>query len=97
MASKKHFISRQQVQATLGVDQEFLLELEREEIIFGEEAGGYAASTVERIRVCQTIHDELGVNLAGLEVALNLLDTIQSERRQFQEALDWLKKNVPRE
>lgn len=36
---------------------------------------------VERVRVCWTLHDELGVNLAGIEVALHLLSIIDRDRR----------------
>lgn len=83
-------ITRRDVELLLGIDSDFLIALEREEIVVCESEDCYTASMLERIRVCQTLHQELGVNFAGLEVALNLLDTIQSQRRQFQSALDWL-------
>ena len=35
---------------------------------------------VERVRISWTLHEELGVNLAGVEVALNLLALIQRDR-----------------
>lgn len=40
---------------------------------------------VERVRVSWTLHHELGVNLAGVEVALHLLGVIQRDRRQLSE------------
>lgn len=63
--------------------------LEREEIVRASE-GGFEAPMVERIRVCHTLHHELGVNPAGIEVALRLLETIREERAQFGEVLAWL-------
>ena len=90
MAKDDKRITRQQVQSILGVDVDFLRELEREEIIVCDDGGCYAVAVVERIRICQSLHHDLGVNFPGLEVALNLLDTIHGERRQFHEALRWL-------
>ena len=87
-------ISRRDVELLLGVDREFLAALEREEIVACEGGDCYSPPMVERIRVCRSLHLELEVNFAGLEVALNLLDTIQSERRQFQSALDWLQEQL---
>lgn len=37
-------------------------------------------ATVERVRVSWTLHDELGVNLAGIEMALHLLSVIERDR-----------------
>jgi len=94
MTRDVRFVSRQEVQTALDVDEEFLLALEQEEIVACERQGDYAPATVERIRICYTLHEELGVNFAGLEVALRLLDTIQDERRQFQDVLSWLKSQL---
>ena len=91
MAATTRFIARHEIQEMLGVDEAFLVELEREEIVTGDGQGKYRAESLERIRVCHTLHKELGVNYAGLEVALNLLETIAAERRQFREALDWVR------
>lgn len=84
-------LTRQDVQAALGVDEDFLIELEVETIIVCETGGCYSRETVERIRICRSLHHDLGVNLAGLDVALNLLDRIHAERRQFHEVLRWLR------
>ncbi len=40
---------------------------------------------VERVRVSWTLYDELGVNLAGVEVALHLLSVIERDRRWMRE------------
>ena len=95
MGIDEGYISRSEVRRLLEIDEGFLLELEREEIVV-HESSGYRAAMVERIRVCQSLHDELGVNLAGLEVAMRLLDTIHAERRQFEDVLKWLRTELDR-
>lgn len=90
MSRTNKLISRQQVIALLDVSEEFLVSLEREEIVVWQ--GGYTSTTLETIRVCHSLHIELGVNLAGVEVALGLLDTIHADRSQFRQVLGQLRK-----
>lgn len=91
MNQGKRIVRREEVRILLQVEDDFLLSLEREEIVRCDVDEGYSPAMVERIRLCQTLHDELGVNLAGLEVAMRLLETIRAERRQFHEVLQWLR------
>lgn len=84
-------ITRREVQTLLNVDETFLLELERESIIHCDAEGAYTEESIERVRVCRTLHDELGVNLAGVDVILHLLETIHAERSQFREVLAYIK------
>lgn len=86
-------ISRVEVLRVLEVDDGFLLSLEQEQIVVGDTEGNFTPEMVERIRVCHSLHD-LGVNLAGLEVALGLLDTIAAQRRQFREVLGWVRRQL---
>ncbi|MHC4391367.1 MAG: chaperone modulator CbpM [Planctomycetota bacterium] len=81
--------SRSELCALLGIQDDFVVSLEREEIVTLEE-GGYSQETIERVRVCWSLHQELGVNLPGLEVCLGLMDRIRRERTQFREVLTWL-------
>lgn len=92
MSTTNRLISRDQVISLLGVSEEFLVSLEREEIVVWQ--GGYTSSTLETIRICHSLHVELGVNLAGVEVALGLLDTIHADRSQFQDVLSQLHKQL---
>ncbi len=75
-----------QVQATLGVSSEFIALLESEAIIVRSGAC-FTVTQVDRIRVAWNLHHELGVNLAGLEVALCLLDRLERERRDHAQVL----------
>lgn len=83
--------TRGEVVELLEVTEDFLLVLEREAIVAPDPAGNFAPTCLERIRVCRSLHDDLGVNLAGVEVALALMERIGRERRQFHEVLTWLR------
>lgn len=85
-------LSREEVVRLLGVSEEFLRLLEEEHIV--DAPGRYGGASLERVRICWSLHQELGVNLPGLEVALTLLDRIQAERRQFREVLSWLDREL---
>lgn len=69
----------QQVVTRLGVPGAFVEQLLEARII---EVDGDIVSerTVERIRVGWALHDEMGVNLEGVEVALHLLERLHDER-----------------
>ena len=73
----------QQVAALLGVPVGFVAELCESGIVVLDDLdeGVVHEAVVERVRVSWTLHDELGVNLAGIEVALNLLEIIERDRR----------------
>ncbi len=63
----------------LGIPTSFVVELCEVGIV--DPSGELLAeATVERVRVSWTLHDELGVNLAGIEVALHLLSVIERDR-----------------
>lgn len=76
----KHPLTLEEVVRALSIEPDFVIALERERIVASED-GRYAVHTVERIRVCWCLHHDLGVNLAGVEVALNLLGQIEDQRR----------------
>lgn len=80
-------LSRIQVAQLLELDEHFVVLLEEHEIVRCDREGRYDATGLERVRVCWTMHHSLGVNLAGLEVALDLLDRWQGERRRVHRLL----------
>ena len=82
----------EQILALLDLDREFLRTLEQEGIVTHGASGQYQTVMVERIRLCQTLHEELGVNVAGIEIALNLLEIIDTERQHFAEVLEQMRK-----
>jgi len=99
MDETKRTLRREEVQVLLQLEEDFLLALEREEIVVCDADGCYSASMLERVRLCQSLHDDLGVNFAGLDVAIRLIETIQAERHQFFEVLQVLRQELkaPRE
>lgn len=80
--------TRVQLAELLELDEAFLIELERHEIVRPGPEHRYDARAIERVRVCWSMHEDLGVNLAGLEVALHLLDQLEAERRRLRELLE---------
>lgn len=87
-------ITRAELRRVVGVDESFLVELEEEELIASNDEGLFARATIERARVCWSLHHDLGVNLAGLAVCARLMDRMQEERRQFREVLAWLRESL---
>ncbi|RME26509.1 MAG: hypothetical protein D6798_06530, partial [Deltaproteobacteria bacterium] len=64
----------------LGVPVEFVEEL-CEAGIVEPDPPPHSERIIERVRVSWTLVHELGVNLAGVEVALHLLSIIERDRR----------------
>ncbi|MGF1468153.1 MAG: chaperone modulator CbpM [Sandaracinaceae bacterium] len=82
-------IPRAELLRLLEVDEAFLVELERHEILGPPDPEGcYDAVVVERVRVCWTMVHSLGVNLPGVEVALTLLEHLERERTQVRTLVD---------
>jgi len=80
-------VTRVQLVQELGVTHEFLALLNREHIVCCDGSGCYAVAQIEEIRVCWTLHHDLEVNPAGIEVALTLLGRLHEERRRAQALL----------
>ena len=85
-------IGRVQLARLLEVEEGFIAELEEHEIIVCEVGGTFDRRSVERVRVCWSMRHTFGVNLAGLEVALDLLERWQGERRRVRELLEELRR-----
>ena len=47
----------------------------------------YSDEDIQRLRQIQRLIDELGVNLAGVEVIMNMTDRMERQQRQFEERL----------
>ena len=72
----------QRIARLLAVPEPFVVELCEHGIVV---VGGDVdfEHVVERVRISWNLYDELGVNLAGIEVALNLLTVIHRDRRDL--------------
>jgi hypothetical protein len=87
-------LTRSDVRRLLDVEEGFLLELEQESIIICDAEGCYPRQSLERIRLCYTLYEDLGLNMPVLEVALHLIDRLHAELDQFRQVLTWLKEQL---
>ena len=73
-----------------GVDVKFVKRLEQEKVIYPivrRSEKFYPLDQVDRVRVARLLMEEMGVNLAGAEVALNMREQMIAMQRQFTEIL----------
>src|SRR5574341_769282 len=73
-----------------GVNRDFVVQLERESIIepiIRSKLKYYPRDQLERVRVARLLIEEMGVNLEGAEVALNMREQMIAMQRQFNEVL----------
>ena len=80
----------------VGMHQQTLRYYERAGLVTPQRTGGnirmYSNSDIQRIRQAQRLIDELGVNLAGVDIILRMGEQI----RELQEALDRAHREVAR-
>ncbi len=89
-------VTRIEVARLLEVEEGFLVELERHDIVVPDPSGRYDRAAIDRARLCWTMHHTLGVNMPGLEVALDLLERWHGERRRVRELLAQLRDELER-
>jgi MerR family transcriptional regulator/heat shock protein HspR len=73
-----------------GVDEAFILTLEREHLVapvLENQEKLYPPEQVDRVRVAHLLIEEMGVNLEGAEVALHMREQMIAMQRQFNEIL----------
>jgi MerR family transcriptional regulator/heat shock protein HspR len=75
------------------IDEGFLTELEEEDIICptcrkDPPAKLFSPSDLENLRFAKNLVEDMGVNLAGVEVALRMRQGMLDMRRQFDAILD---------
>lgn len=81
-------VTRIEVTRLLELEEGFLVELERHELVVPDREGMYDRAALDRARLCWTMHHSLGVNLEGVEVVLHLLERWSDERRRVQALLE---------
>lgn len=89
------FYSRKQILETLGIDEGFVLALEREEILQIDGADDvnsvYSERMLERARVAYTLVHDLDVNLEGAAIIVRLREEIADLQGQLGELARRLK------
>ncbi|MCL5124904.1 MAG: MerR family transcriptional regulator [Deltaproteobacteria bacterium] len=95
----ENYYRREQVLEIFDLQESFLDELEDEELIecsILEQAEGkiYSADQLERIRIISNLVHDLEVNLPGVEVILQMRENMIVMRRQFDQILEALVKEI---
>jgi MerR family transcriptional regulator, heat shock protein HspR len=54
----------------------------------------YIESDLERLEVILSLTRDMGVNLAGVEVVLNMRDKMETMQREFDDLVSYLEKNL---
>jgi len=71
-----------------GVHPQTLRQYERLGLVVPSRVGAknrlYSENDIERVRQIQRLTQQMGVNLAGVEIVLKLLDDFEDQRRQFE-------------
>ncbi|HMK36901.1 MAG TPA: chaperone modulator CbpM [Desulfomonilaceae bacterium] len=89
------FFYRRQIIEIFEIDEDFLSELEHEELIHSIRVEAvpehvFPVEELERIRIIQNLVKELEVNLAGVEVILEMRDNMIRMQQQFNFILEKL-------
>jgi MerR family transcriptional regulator/heat shock protein HspR len=95
----KQFWSATEIIESFEIDEVFLVNLEKEEIVCpacSKEAQPklFTASDREKIRLAKILVEDMGVNLAGVEVILRMRQNMFEMRKQFDTILEDLAKKL---
>ena len=89
----KVFWTINEVSEVFEVEERFLIELENEEIICSVCNGDpptkqYTSNELEKLRLVKILTEDMGVNLAGVEIILRMRQSMIEMRRQFDSILE---------
>jgi len=97
---KKVFYSIGQVAEAYGVHQQTLRQYERLGLLTPSRTQGntrlYCDEDLERLETILNLTRELGVNLAGVEIILNMRDRMEEMQRQTTELMRYLREAAER-
>ena len=84
-----------------GVHPQTLRHYERIGLVNPARTGGnirlYSDEDIQRLQQVQRLIDELGVNLAGVEVIMNMTDRMERQQRDFEERLRHVEEEYQRD
>jgi MerR family transcriptional regulator, heat shock protein HspR len=94
-----NFYYRRQVIEIFEVDESFLDTLEAEELVHPVQEEStrekvFPPDQVERIRIINNLVNDLEVNLAGVEVIMEMRENLMRMQRQFDQILETLVKEL---
>ena len=96
---KEEFWTVRQVTQFFEIEDAFLDRLEQEEIVCpicrqGPPSKLYPPGEVEKVRVAKILVEDMGVNLAGVEVILQMRRNMLQMRKQFDDILEALARDL---
>jgi len=96
---KKKFWTMTEVMEIYEVDETFVLDLEREEILWpvrrkGSSARLYSDRDLESLRLAKILVEDMGVNLEGVEIILRMRESMFQMRSQFDDILEDLARQL---
>lgn len=95
----RKYLRINEVTKICGVSVDFVKRLEQQEVIYPivrRSEKFYRLDQVDRVRVARLLIEEMGVNLEGTEVALNMREQMIAMQRQFHEVLRLLGRELRR-
>jgi len=95
----KEFWTLKEVTEFFEVDEQFLSDLEEEELICPlcrDEMPGkiFPNQELEKLRLAKILVDEMGVNLAGVDLILRMRQMMFEMRKQFDDILEDLARQI---
>lgn len=95
----KEFWTITEVVEIFQVDENFLAELENEEIVCptckeDSPAKLFSSNDLEKLRLAKILVEDMGVNLAGVEIILRMRQSMIDMRRQFDAILEDLAQQI---
>ncbi len=98
MPSRRRYLMISAVAEQFEIHPQTLRLYEREGLIQPRRSAGntrlYDEETIERLRTILTLTRDLGVNLAGVEVVLNMSEQMESMKSEMDEILETLKREM---
>ena len=95
----KEFWTLSEVIETFEIDEVFLEALEEEEIILPARPDAsrkklFSEQDLDKLRLVKILHEEMGVNLAGVDIILRMRQTMFEMRSQFDAILEDLARSL---
>lgn len=87
---KKRIYKLRIISEMTGIGEESIIHYEEEGLIsprIENEERFYSQDDLERIRMIRRLTDDLGVNLAGVDIILNMREQILSMQREFEQIM----------
>ena len=100
MVSKRH-VTFTEIKELLQISDQFLEELEAEEIVRSISEPGrkkcYLPREAEKVRIAQVLVNDMGVNLEGVEVIIRMRETMFAMRSQMDRILECILDDIKKE